>query len=253
MPITTSKRQRYDLTIVIPAYHEGKRIGKTLDELAHFLKHESFFRDKEVEVLVVAAETSDDTHKIVLARLALFKHCKLLKPGNRVGKGRDVRFGMLKATGKLVIFMDADLATPLYHLKTFYEACTKGDELVIGTRNLFKHHPSHTRRTISNIGNVLFRLASGIWLEDSQCGFKMFSAYANQICFSKLTLTGWDFDMEVLAIARANGLKIQSYRINDWRSVPGSTFTDGILTISMRSIHSLCHIMLCRIRGVYRS
>src|ERR1019366_2228343 len=101
-----------DLTIVIPAYREEKRIGATLDELASFLKNDDFFKHKIVELIIVTADTIDKTQKIVTAKQKLFKDCKLLKPGPVIGKGRDVQFGMLRATGKTIIFMDADLATP---------------------------------------------------------------------------------------------------------------------------------------------
>lgn len=242
-----------DLTIVIPAYREGKRIGKTLDELAVYLKKEKTFKDKVVEVLVVSADSPDKTHEIVLAKQEKFANLTLLKPGPKVGKGRDVQFGMLKASGDAVIFMDADLATPLRHLPSFYHSYQKGFGVVIATRNLLKHHPNPIRRLVSNGGNLLFRFAGGVWVEDSQCGFKLFSREAAQVCFSKLTILGWGFDMEVLAIAKANKFKIKSYRANDWISVPEGTFVEGMLKNSLVSLKELAYIFYNRLRGVYRA
>src|SRR5215470_14614330 len=139
-------KKQPDLTIVIPAYREEKRIEATLDTLAEFLNQDGFFKQKAVEVLVVAADTPDKTHEIVTAKQGLFRHFKLLKPGPLVGKGRDVQYGMLRASGKIAIFMDADLATPLHHLKTFYEACAGGYDVVIGTRNLLVYRVGAGRR-----------------------------------------------------------------------------------------------------------
>jgi glycosyltransferase involved in cell wall biosynthesis len=241
-----------ELTIVIPALREEQRIGSTLDELAGFLKHDLFFKRKDVEVLVVAADSPDKTKDIVLAKRKLFKHLILLEPGPEVGKGRDVQVGMLRASGKVVIYMDADLATPLHHLERFYKACVGGSDIVAGTRNILKHHPSVIRRAISNIGNILFQVAGGVWIEDSQCGFKMFRKRAAQICFTKLTIMGWGFDMEILTIAHANNLKIASYRIDDWRSVPGGTFTEDMLRTTVRSLGDLGLIVLGRLTGAYR-
>jgi dolichyl-phosphate beta-glucosyltransferase len=240
-----------DLTIVIPAYREERRIGATLDELAGFLRRDRYFCDKAVEVLIVSADAPDKTHEIVLAKRRLFSHLRLLKPGRRAGKGRDVRFGMLEAAGKIVVYMDADLATPLRHLEEFYKACRHGNDIVIGTRDLSKHHPSFIRRSISNIGNVLFRLACGLWLEDSQCGFKMFTQAACQLCFSKMTILGWGFDMEILTIARLNRLKIKSYRIDDWDDTPYSTFTDNTFMVVIRSLKDLGQITWNRLTGKY--
>lgn len=240
-----------DLTIVIPALREEKRIGKTLDELSRFLKTNPVLKKMVVEVLVVSATSTDKTHQVVQSKRTKFKKLCLLRPGKPVGKGRDVQYGMLRAKGKAVIFMDADLATPLRHLPSFYKAYTKGSDIVIATRNLRKHHESFARRTLSNMGNVLFRIASGVWVEDSQCGFKLFSNEAAKACFSKLTIMGWGFDMEVLAIAKANKLNIVTKRVNDWVPVPGGTFEAGFLKNAIHSLGELAHIIKNRALRVY--
>jgi dolichyl-phosphate beta-glucosyltransferase len=238
------KLNQIDLSIVIPAYCEEKRIGKTLDKLAVFLKHDRTFKHKEVEVIAVAANTPDRTREIILSKKHLFKQFKIIKPQSKVGKGRDVQLGIMHASGKIIVFMDADLATPLHYLDKFYEICSGDYDVVIGTRNLLKYRPNFIRRLFAIVGNILFRIVSGIWIEDSQCGFKMFKRAAARKCFSKLTILGWGFDMEVLAIARANHLGIKYYRINDWKDKPGSTFTDGLIKTSIHSLRDLIHIKI---------
>lgn len=246
-----SLKSQPELSIVIPAYCEEHRIGKSLDELAVFLNKEKTFSNKIVEVLVVAADAPDKTHDVVLSKKDKFPDLQLLKPGPRVGKGRDVRYGMLRAKGKAVIFMDADLATPLHNLVDFYEAYTKGADVVVGVRNLHKHHPSLWRRVVSSFGNILFRVAGGVWIEDSQCGFKLFAYQAAQLCFAKLEITGWGFDMEVLAIAKANGLRIQTIPIYDWISVPGGTLTENMISNILQALGELSLIAYRRARGKY--
>jgi dolichyl-phosphate beta-glucosyltransferase len=248
-----SLKSQPDLSIVMPAYREALRIGSSLDQLSDFLRQEKFFQKKNIEVIVVAADAPDNTHEVVLSKKGLFIDFKLLKPGSKVGKGRDVRYGMLRAHGKAIIFMDADLATPLYNLIDFYKAYEHGEDIVVGVRNLHKHHPSIMRRIISSTGNILFRIAGGVWLEDSQCGFKLFSYDAAQICFSKLKIMGWGFDMEVLAIAKANNLSIKPIRINDWVSIPGGTFATDMLGSSIQSLKELGCIAYRRVMGSYRS
>jgi dolichyl-phosphate beta-glucosyltransferase len=244
---------QFDLSIVVPAYQEEKRIGKTLDEISNYLKQEKRLKDSTIEVIVVAADSSDKTWDIVQSKRSQFETLRLLKPGPKVGKGRDVQYGMLRAKGRAVIFMDADLATPLHHLAKFYEAFQEGAEVVVATRNLRKHHPNYLRRLISNGGNLLFKLAGGVWLEDSQCGFKLFSQDAAASCFSRLKILGWGFDMEVLAIAKANRYKIESYRVNDWVSVSGGTFEEGLMQNSVRSLIELASIFYGRLSGRYRT
>jgi dolichyl-phosphate beta-glucosyltransferase len=247
------KRKKVDLSIVIPALNEEKRIGATLDELAEFLRNSDTLKTLRIEVIVVSADSSDHTHEIALTKQKLFDNFKLLKPGPKVGKGRDVQYGMLRAQGDSVLFMDADLATPLRFLPIFYKAFLKGDEVIIGTRNLRRHHTSPVRIMLSNAGNLLFRIAAGLWVEDSQCGFKMFSQEAAQVCFQKLKIMKWGFDMEILAIAKANNYKIKTYRIKGWKAMPHSTFTEGFVRNVVESLWELAHIFWRRLRGFYRA
>ncbi len=241
-----------DLTIIIPALREEKRIGKTLDELSVFLKKDKTISKLNTEVLVVSATSTDKTHDVVLKKQNKFTNLRLLKPGKPVGKGRDVQYAVLRSKGNAVIFMDADLATPLRHLPAFYKEYTKGADLVIATRNLRRHHESFARRSLSNLGNLLFRIASGVWIEDSQCGFKLFSKKAAKLCFSRLHIMKWGFDMEVLAIAKANKFSITTKRINDWKSVPGGTFESGFLKNAVTSLGELTYIFSNRVRRVYK-
>ena len=240
-----------DLTIVIPARREEKRVGKTLDKLATFLNKDPMISRKEVEVLVVAVDAGDATQEVVLSKKGQFKNLRLLKPGKPVGKGRDVKYGMLRAKGRAVLFMDADLATPLKYIPKAYKEFEAGNDVVIATRNLRKHHASVLRRLLSNTGNMLFRIASGVWVEDSQCGFKLFSREASKICFSKLTIMGWGFDMEALAIARANKLTLKTIRVNDWESVPGGIFESGFVSNALSSLKELAYIFRNRVKRSY--
>ena len=164
-----TKKEIHDrpgLTIVIPAYREEKRIGKTLDELAHYLVVDKSLKKVKVEVIVVSADSGDKTQDIVKSKQKNFGDLSLIKPGKKVGKGRDVKLGMLSARGRAVIFMDADLSTPLVYLREFYKSFISGSDVIIATRNLHRHHPNYMRRALSNGGNLLFRIASGIWVED---------------------------------------------------------------------------------------
>ena len=70
-----------DLSIVTPAYREGKRIGRTLDELAAYLRHEPVLKKLDIELIVVAADAGDNTDDVVLSKKSKFKHLELLKPG----------------------------------------------------------------------------------------------------------------------------------------------------------------------------
>lgn len=245
--------KKTDLSIVIPAYCEEQRIGRTLDELAMYLKTDSILKKQSVEVLIVAADAPDKTHVIVQSKLALFKRGILLKPGPRVGKGRDVQYGMLRATGAHVLFMDADLATPLHHIAEFYHISVKEPEnIVIGVRNLSTYRRNRLRNIFSTIGNSFYQMAGGLHIKDTQCGFKMFNVAASKLCFGRLSILGWGFDLEILAIAQANQLKIKTIELSDWQHKPFTTYHDNALKITARMIRDFIIISLRRLRGTYQ-
>jgi dolichyl-phosphate beta-glucosyltransferase len=241
----------FHLSIVIPAYREEKRIGETLDELAVTLEKEHVFQGKRIEILVVAADSPDKTHDLVLAYRSKINNLSLLRPGPRVGKGRDVRYGMLHANGKAIIYMDADMATPMHHLAEFYKMNLDGAQVVVATRDLKKHHPAIPRRLLSRTGNALFRMVGGPPIEDSQCGFKLFSYAASRVCFGKLSIQGWGFDMEALTIARVNKFEIVCRRVDDWSSRPDGSFDDCYLRNALTALRDLGHILLRRLSGSY--
>lgn len=242
-----------DLSIIIPAYREELRIGRTLEELFKFLVSNELMSTLDVEVIVVSADSDDRTDEVVESFISKHDNLRLLRLGTRAGKGRDVRVGMLAAKGNAVIFMDADLATPLSHIPEFHEMVAKGSGVVIATRNLRTHHPEITRMIFSVVGNALYRILCGAWIEDSQCGFKMFSERAAKICFDRATIDGWGFDMEILTIARINNLQCKSVKIYDWSSVPGGSFDDSVIKNYIRSFFDLCYIAQGRVVGRYKS
>ena len=248
----SAKNNVIDLSIVIPAFNEEKRIGNTLEAVADYIKKEKTLNKLAIEIIVVSADSEDKTKDVVLSKKHLFEHFIFIAPGPKVGKGRDVKEGMLAASGKAILFMDADRATPLQHISEFYGLFLQGKEIIIGTRNLISHHPNIFRRFVSVMGNFIFRIVGGIWIADSQCGFKLFSSRASHLCFSNLSIMGWGFDMEILSIAHANKIPITAVLLNDWHDVPGGTFEIKLFRNIISSLNDLGKIFINRIFNNYK-
>ncbi|HEX3082058.1 MAG TPA: glycosyltransferase [Candidatus Saccharimonadia bacterium] len=204
---------RPDLSIIIPAYNEAARIVATLKTLAGFLDSRSY---GIVEVVIVVADSPDGTAQLATAQKHLFKHFKLVEPGIRVGKGRDVRAGMFEASGRYKLFMDADLATPLTHLDDVHAFMRQDGQVAIAVRDLFVVHKSLVRKLMSKAANLAAQILATPGIKDTQCGFKVFEAGVADALFSRMTMLQWSFDMELLAIARQLGYKIQTIEVPDW-------------------------------------
>lgn len=208
------------LTIVIPAYMEARYLGATLSALHDYLVGKGWLRT--TEVIVVTADAPDGTAELAREALRKFPSSVHLQPGPKVGKGRDVRCGMLAATGDLVLFMDADMATPLHHIERFVTRLREDADVVIGVRNLREIHSDFMRSTSSQLANRLVQLLLLPGVRDTQCGFKGFRREVVREAFAPLVTTGWGFDFEVLGRVRLGGYQIVELAVPDWHDPKGN-------------------------------
>lgn len=208
--------QKITYSVVIPAFGEASIIDKSLLQLAKCL-NEDKKRVDSTELIVVAADAGDDTANKALENNKLFKTFRLIQPGKKVGKGRDVREGVLSAKGDYILFLDADMATPPHHIKEAFDLLedSKAD-LLIAERPLSKIHNTLSRRVKSVLSNLLIRFLATPGIKDTQCGFKAFTKTAANSLFKPLETLEWGFDIEILVRARSKGYKIVTLSINDW-------------------------------------
>ncbi len=197
------------LSIIVPAYNEGARLGPTLEKIAAFTSRQSF----SSEIIVVDDGSTDGTRALAEAFAAKNKNTVVAaNPGNQ-GKGAAVKRGMLLARGKWRLFTDADSSTPIEFVNTFFPLADSGYDVVIGSRrvrgaDVAKRQPFY-RQGSGNIFSVLVRLLLLRGFIDTQCGFKLFSGAAAELIFPRLTIDGFGFDVEVLYIAVKRGLRVK--------------------------------------------
>jgi dolichyl-phosphate beta-glucosyltransferase len=240
-------KESIDLSIIIPAYHEADRIGQSLEKLATFLRTRNY---GEVEVLVIAQ--GDDTGPAAAKAGSHFRHFRVVDLKHRPGKGGAVRAGIFEAKGRYKLFMDADLATPLTHLDDVKAVMDRGSEVGICVRNLGVTHKG-LRKFISGFGNMLVQVLLLPGIKDSQCGFKVFESKAADEIFSRQTLMSWGFDMEVLALARKFGYKIEIIPTDDWKDPKKVGLVgDSNLKVAIQTFLDLLKIRLNLTFGKYR-
>lgn len=238
------------LSILIPVLNEERRIGKTLKELAAYLKEKKM----DAEVIVVDSHSHDKTQAIAEAEAKHFESFRFLQTGPNIGKGKQVRDGMFAARGSYILFMDADLATPLKYLNDVYKLIDKKAKVAICVRDLSDSHTG-VRKLISGLGNWLAQSLIVPGIKDTQCGFKVFERQAAHELFGRQKILGWGFDMEVLAIARKQGYPIELIDVPDWKDViEGSTFaTSGLKSVkaAVRTFGDLLRIKWGLMTGQY--
>lgn len=245
-------KNNIELSIIIPALNEAEWIGSTLQKTAKYLHDIKLHHN--TEVIVVAVKDKDDTAKIAHANKHLFKHFAVIEPNDKVGKGRDVRLGILKASGTYRLFMDADLATPLTHIKQAYDALSQGTDVVYGVRDINSMHHKLSRKFTSKIANLIIRFVLLPGVKDSQCGFKAINWQTAQVVYQKQTINQWGFDIEMLYLAKKYKLKTLALPISDWHDpkTTGNLGGESPLQAMTKTFRELIKIRLNAWKGMYK-
>jgi dolichyl-phosphate beta-glucosyltransferase len=209
------------LSVVVPAYNEETRLPRALAGLHDYYSAQDYAYD----VIVVSDGSRDGTGNIVREFAALHPEFRLIEYHPNRGKGFAVRTGIEAATGDLILFCDADLATPQEETVKLLEHIRQGADVAIGSRplresSLEKHQPFY-REMFGRMSNLVIQLLAVRGIRDTQCGFKMFTRKAAHEIFARCTLDEFGFDFESLVIAKDLGYRIDEVPIR-WLDQPGS-------------------------------
>lgn len=244
------------ISIIIPAYNEEKNIESTISLITGYL----ISRALSYEVLVINDGSTDHTEDIV--RKLANDSVHLISHPHNLGKGAAVRTGMLAAQGDYRLFIDADHQIKINYLDQALPELKNGADIVIGSTQIpFSWDLAFQYRFyLGNLAKWLIRIVMAWSIEDTQRGFKIFTAQAAQDIFPSQTIIGWGFDIEVLAIAKERGLKIaqipimysisKSTNVSSWSYL---TALQDLLIIKLntfRGAYSRGHVTAWKILGL---
>jgi dolichyl-phosphate beta-glucosyltransferase len=236
------------LSVVIPAYNEAGRLPRTLRDLQAFLDTDR----RPAEVIVVDDGSTDETTKVVRQIEATDDRFRLIRlPQNR-GKGFAVRTGIVNSSGRLVLFADADGATPFAELLRLEDQIASGSRIAIGSRairdDVTKVEARVYRRVAGRLFHAVVRLYAIRGFNDTQCGFKLFDAPAAHDLFSRMRMNGYSFDVEVLLMAGRAGYRVAEVPVN-WTHQAGSKV--HVVRDGLRMAVDVFRIRANAARGVY--
>lgn len=234
------------LSIVIPAYNEEQRLPASLEKIDSFLEQQSY----DAELLIVDNGSTDRTVSVASEFAESRPWVRVVKAAVR-GKGLAVKIGMQVATGEFRFICDADLSMPIEEITKFLPPQSEGYDVLMATREgqgaqrigepLYRH-------LMGRIFNLIIKLAALPGIQDTQCGFKMFSRKAAEDLFSVQQMVGIGFDVELLFIARKRGYRIREVPII-WYFDPDSRmrliYDSLYILLEIQQIHLNWH------RGVY--
>ncbi len=209
------------IVAVIPALNEATRIAAVIRGASQYVN----------EVIVVADGSTDDTAAVALAAGA-----RVIRHAENCGAGAATMTG-LEAARRLgfdiAITLDADGQHATADIPRLVETLQKENaDLVIANRFGRKNTIPFIRRIANTIGNLVTFFATGIYLPDTQCGFKAFSPKA--LSEIELKMSGFEFCTEVIREASKNRWKIVSIPskvvYSEYTLAKGQSFSSGIRT-----------------------
>lgn len=202
------------ISIVIPAYNEAGRIGKTLEAYGAFFTERKARGFLDFELLVVLNGCKDNTLSVVEGIRSDYPEIRIIDLVE-AGKGLAITKGFQDALTRpndLIGFVDADMATaPQY----FYDLITNinGFDGIIASRYMKGSDVEPKRPFIKEWGrklifHPLIRLLFWVWHSDYQCGAKLFKRYVIEKVTPSLSVGQWAFDVDLLYLCKKNGYKI---------------------------------------------
>ena len=214
------------LSIIVPAYNEAARLGKSLDTILEYL--ESYAGGGEL--IVVDDGSADATARTAeesLARAPETVRTELIRVHPNRGKGYAVRAGLLAARAPVALFTDADLSTPITETPKLVEPLESGRaDLTFGSRALDRSligiHQPWRREQGGKVFNAIVRLATRLPFWDTQCGFKAFRMSVCRPLIAAATIDRFGFDVELIYVAHLAKLALLEIPVR-WDHYEGST------------------------------
>jgi dolichyl-phosphate beta-glucosyltransferase len=237
-----------DLSVIIPAYNEESRIGPTVRDIVGFCRAGR----RAFEVILVDDGSRDGTTAVARVLSEAFPELRVIRLAANHGKGYAVRTGVVNAIGRLVLFADADGATPIGEIERLESALESGVDIAVGSRALrdtdVQVQAKLYRHLMGRTFHLLVEWLADGGVKDTQCGFKLFRSTVAQDLFSRMRMNGFSFDVEVLVMARRKGYRVAEIPVN-WTHRPGSKVRLTLDSLQMAA--DLVRIRAHCLRGEY--
>jgi len=197
------------ISVILPSYNEEEIVLENASRVDDFLSNNY----NDYELIIVDDGSIDRTLDISEELAKKRKNIRVITyPFNR-GKGAAVKAGVLEAEGDCVLFTDCDLAYDPKYLKELVDKL-KDSDIVIGSRYMLDGKKVNRTKYKRKRGIVskCFIVYTNFMLKtnqsDIQAGIKGFRREIAKDIFNKLTIFGFGFDVEVLALAKIQKAKV---------------------------------------------
>jgi len=214
-----------NISIIIPAFNESKKIGRDIKSAEDFIKKNNFHG----EILVVDDGSKDDTAGAAKAvEISPQIPLRVIRYEPHRGKGYAVRTGMKSAKGDYIVFADSGLCVPYNYVLTGLKILESEDfDIAHGSRKLKESKIIRRQPLVRRIIPKVFRWIFIHWLNvpseltDTQCGFKVYKGDVARKLYEQCVTDGFLLDIEIILRAQKQGYRIKEFPV-EWTADPDS-------------------------------
>lgn len=206
------------LSVVIPLFNESVCLKENINKTLAFIDG----LDTIYELVLVDDGSTDTTLELCRGLAESHPQIRVLSYSPNRGKGFAVKTGMLAASGRFILFMDADLAVPLEYLPQCLKRLEQGAPVVIASRHapgaVIQVSESKLREFMGEVFRKMAQTGLGLPVSDITCGLKGFSQEAARAIFPLARVERWTYDAEILLIAKKLGYVVAEVPITWFHS-----------------------------------
>ncbi|MDP2684189.1 MAG: glycosyltransferase [bacterium] len=197
-----------ELSIIIPIHNDADTIGYTIDSILDFFNNENIYG----ELIIVNDGGTKEGVDIVNEKIKNGCNILFFDRGVNKGKGYTIKEGIVKSSGKIIFYMDADLPYGIDALKKMYNLLKTGNyDLAIVNRNLSGKDGMKQAPLIRKLAHFVYSLIVGPLVQDCTdpaAGLKGMTRQTAERFLPLLTIDRFAFDIELIFLANKLDLRI---------------------------------------------
>lgn len=225
VPVVSGSEQSLQLSIVIPAFREARKIAEDIRAADKYLCS----RRLSGEIIVVDDGSPDETARIAEGLVREVPTLRVISYRPNRGKGYALRTGIRAARGRIIMFADAGLCVPYDDLDPALDLLKRGVDVAVGSRcaagaEILEAQPLHRRLGSAVFWLVVrtcFPLPAGV--RDTQCGFKAFKGDVARRLYAECIVDRMMIDIDMLSRACRQGYNVAEFPVR-WTNDPDTRF-----------------------------